>query len=584
MERRLAAILAADIVGYSRMTGRDEAGTVARVSRFASEILTPMIARHRGRLFKRMGDGFLVEFASAVGAVACALDWQARMAREDGGDALTFRIGIHLGDVIVEGDDLLGESVNIATRLEQAAPVGGIAVSAELHGHVDGKTEARFEHLGERHFRNIERPVRVWVVPPADAAGASEVGSVARLDGLATTPERGEEASVAVLPFSTLSPDRSDDYLAMGVADQLVTMLGHVPWFFVSAESASFSPELRGRSHAEIGRRLGVRYLVEGALQQASGRLRISVRLAAAATGQQLWSQSFAGALDDIFDLQDRIARKVIGEIEPRLRQIEIRRSQAKHGSLTAYDCYLQALPLIRGMSGAEHDAAMGRLQEAIRHNPHHAAAHGLIAWLMTLRLPQGRGLDLDLGVFHANEAVARGTFDSEALSTGGYSLGFLTRDLDLGLGHLRDALALNPSAARTHDFLGWLLLYAGRPADALDHFLQSMELSPIDDFAFRALTGQAFALLFLDRPAEAVATGRRARSANPRFTVCHRVLAPALVAVGDIEGARAVVDDLRSRHPDLTVARFTAETRFADPRCREVLFDGLCRAGLPME
>ncbi len=572
MERRLVAILVADIVGYAGLVERDETAAVEAVALLEAQAVRPLIARHRGRLFKTVGDGFLAEFGSAVNALACAEAWQRRTCDADDGADLVFRIGLHVGDVLVSGDDLLGDGVNIAARLEALAPPGGLAMSAEFVAQTRERLEGRLRPLGERRLKSLERSVEVWLLPP-------------ELTGIGTGDEpptpRDEGASVAVLPFASLSADAADRIFAEGVADELATSLGQVPWFFVSA-AASYGAPLRDLSHARIGEVLGVRYLVDGAAQRAGERLRVTVRLIEAATGRQLWSHRFEGAPEEVFVLQDSISRSVIGQIEPRLRRLEIQRSASRHGTASAYDCYLQALPLIRSMHARDHDLALERLHEALRFNPDHAAAHGLIAWLTTLRIAQGAGADLAAGIAHAERAIACGPFDCEAMSTGGYALGFLRRDPALGIGYLRDAIPLNPNSARSHDFLGWLLLYAGEPREAREHFDQSMELSPIEDFAFRALTGRAFAQLFLGDLSGAVTSATRALAANPGFTVCHRVLAPALAASGQVERAREVVADLRARHPTLTVARFAEETRFETPAFRRILLHGLAAAGLP--
>ena len=412
----------------------------------------------------------------------------------------------------------------------------------------------------------------------AEPAVGSAIGEPESRSGLEPEPQ----PSIAVLPFENLSGDASQNYLALGLADQLVTTLGYVPWFFVSAQSASFASEISGAPKAEIGRRLGVRYLLDGALQKAGTQLKISVHLTATSNGRQIWSKAFQGDLENLFELQDNLAETVIGEIEPRLRQIEVRRSQAKHGNLSAYDFYLRALPHIRGMTRTEFDSGLSYLKKAIERNPDYAAAHGLIAWLMTLRVPQGQSQELETGIYHAEQALQRGQFDAEALSTGGYALGFLKWDPDLGLQHLWESLSLNPNSARAHDFTGWMLLYAGKATEAMEHFDHSLELSPIDDFAFRALTGKAFALLFLEQPQRAVSHAKRALAANIHFTVCHRVLAAALVQSGSLAEAREVIADLLAHHPSLTVSRYAEETRFVYPSYKAMLLNGLRRAGLP--
>ena len=310
--------------------------------------------------------------------------------------------------------------------------------------------------------------------------------------------------------------------------------------------------------------------------------MRISVHLIETGAGRQLWSGTVAGEMSDLFDLQDRLAETVIGAIEPRMRQIEIRRSQAKHGNLTAFDDYLRALPRIREMSPSELAEAERLLQDAVDKNPAYAAAHGLIAWLMTLRVPQGQSADLDRGVFHAEQAIRHGADDPDALSTGGYALGFLTFDYALGVRYLKDSLNMNPNSSRAHDFAGWLYCYSGDPDQALAHFDHSLRLSPIDDFAFRALTGQAFTLFFLDRPEAAIATAQRALTANPNFSACHRVLAAALSETGRLAEAEAVVQKLLGFYPALTVERFSSETRFTNESQKQRLLDALRMAGLP--
>ena len=583
MERRLAAILVADIVGYSRLMGRDEERTLRAVMHLRSEFIEPLVATHRGRLVKQIGDGFLIEFASAMNAIQCALQWQARTASdsegEGGEDAMRFRIGLHLGDVLIQEGDIYGEGVNIAARLETMAPPGGIALSSVVKDQAHARISVNFRDQGEQRLKNIAEPIRVWLLE-ADGNNAS----APLPNGSSETPQVPDTPSMAVLPFSNLTGDPAQAYLALGLADQLITTLGCVPWFFVSAQAASFGNGQEKGDPVAIGRRLGVRYLVDGTVQRMGDQLRVSVRLIESAEGRQLWTGRIAGPMSDLFDLQDRLAETVIGAIEPRMRQIEIRRSEAKHGNLTAFDDYLRALPGIREMSQSGHAEAERLLQDAIDQNPTYAAAHGLIAWLMTLRVAQGQSTDLDRGVVHAELAIRHGADDPDALSTGGYALGYVTFDYPRGIRYLNDSLTMNPNSSRAHDFAGWLYCYSGDPDEALAHFEHSLRLSPIDDFAFRALTGQAFALFFLGRCEEAVTTARRALTANPNFTACHRVLAAALCETGRLAEAEAVVQQLLGFYPSLTVGRFSAETRFTSESQKKRLLDALGKAGLPKE
>lgn len=574
MERRLAAILAADVAGFSRLVEKDETATLNQLKVIRSEIIQPTISRHRGRLFKQMGDGFLVEFASAINAANCAVEWQSRVA-DLSKNQFRFRIGLHVGEVVVDAEDLLGDGVNVASRLEQIAPEAGIALSDAFREQIQNRVGYGLTYAGSFKLKNLERPREVWLIERESQIVASKA-----FDGPGNT--MGDAPSMAVLPFANLTGDASLGHLSLGIADQLASDLGHVPWFFVSAQAASFALSGGNATKTEIGSLLGVRYLIDGTLQKAAERLRVVVRLIDAGTGRQLWSSSFTCRESELFDLQDNLARTVIGEVEPRMRQIEVRRSEDKHGNLTAFDYYLRALPHIRGMSKTGMDAGLALLHKAIEYNPKYPAAHGLVAWLMTLSVPQGHAFELETGIRHAEKAVTYGVMDSEALSSGGYALGFFKWQPELGLGYLGEAYALNPNSARTHDFMGWLLLYSGDADQALQYFEDSLRLSPVDEFAFRPHAGKAFALLFLQRPDEAILFARKALTANPNFTVCHRVLAPALMLIGNDKEAQKIVSDLLHLHPALTVSRFAAETRFVHPGYKQILLDGLLAAGLP--
>ena len=306
------------------------------------------------------------------------------------------------------------------------------------------------------------------------------------------------------------------------------------------------------------------------------------MHLTSAETGQQIWAERFNGNQDDLFDLLDHIARTVIGAIEPKMLQVETLRSQAKHGSLTAFDYYLRALAHIRVMDQADLEQAFDLLRSAIDANPQYAAAHGLTAWLMTLHVPQGLSFDAGTGLKHAQKAIAYGQGDADALSTGGYGLGYINQDPQTGLVYVEESLKLNPNSARAHDFAGWLLCYAGSASEGLEHFDSSINLSRIDAFTFRALAGKAFSLFFLGRLEEAVEFAKRSMVANPNFTACHRVLAASLACCNRRNEARAIVEDLLRRVPGLTVARFSKETRFVYPSYKMMLLDGLSQAGLP--
>jgi adenylate cyclase len=353
--RRLAAILAADVAGYSRLMGLDEAGTVQalREHRAAAD---PLVAHHGGRIVKTTGDGVLIEFGSVVGAVQCGIALQKLTAERNAGVAdgrrMEWRIGIHLGDVLVEGDDILGDGVNIAARLEGIAEPGGICLSEDAFRQVRGKVEAEFADIGEQSLKNIARPLRVYRVrsesplpSPPPPAGEGSAGS-ARV-GAAEPPALPlpDKPSIAVLPFANMSGDPEQEYFADGMVEEIITALSRIRWLLVIARNSTFTYKGGAVDVKEVGRELGVRYVLEGSVRNAGQRVRITGQLIDALTGTHLWADRFDGSLEDVFELQDRVAVSVAGVIEPALQAAEMRRSAARSTTdLSAYDLYLRAL------------------------------------------------------------------------------------------------------------------------------------------------------------------------------------------------------------------------------------------------
>ena len=387
--------------------------------------------------------------------------------------------------------------------------------------------------------------------------------------------------ALAVLPFLLSSDDGAGDHLARGLAEQLAATLGQAGWFDVCDTSASFASALVGLAPRDIAERLKVDYLVSGSLQTTAERLRLDLRLISSDVGRQMWSGKFDAPRDDIFGLQDRMAGSILGEVEPRLRSVELQRSEARHGNLTAFDHYLRAHDLLRIMDLASMRAACMELDKAISAYPRYGAAHGMRAWVATLLLPQGQRVDAQAELQRSRTAVTEGAFDCDALSMGGYALGFFDRHPASGIDYVRRALAINPSSARAHDHLGWLLLYAGHSGEARDHFDRALTLCPIDEFSFRMLTGRAFAALYQRDFEGAVRDGYRAHAVAPEYSVCHRVLAASLAHLGREQDSRRIAKELLTLNPGLTIARFARETRFEGRADRELLFQGLKMAGV---
>src|SRR5215510_13400472 len=335
-QRRLAAILVADVVGYSKLIGSDEAGTLAQLHALRTEVIEPQIATHAGRLFKSVGDGFLIEFASAVQAVSCA---KAIQEANDQG-RLPLRIGIHVGDVVIQGDDLMGDGVNVAARVEGIAEPGGIAITRAVHEQVRDKLDLGFIDKGEIELKNIQRPVQVFVI------GGTKV------DGQATALPLPDKPSIAVLPFQNVSGDPEQDYFADGITEDIITALSRFKSLFVIARNSSFTYKGKAVDTKQISRELGVRYVLEGSIRKAANRVRITGQLVESETGNHLWADRFDGALEDVFVLQDVVTEKVIAQLAPSVEQAEIERARRKPTeNLGAYDCYLRGVALLQAVS-----------------------------------------------------------------------------------------------------------------------------------------------------------------------------------------------------------------------------------------
>jgi DNA-binding winged helix-turn-helix (wHTH) protein/Tfp pilus assembly protein PilF len=473
--------------------------------------------------------------------------------------------------------------------------------------HVEPQVFDLIHYLVEHHGRIVgkdELIARVWkgrIV--SDATIASRINSARKAIGddgrrqrfIATYSRLGfkfmaavktdggsaGQPAVAVLPFFLAHGDDEDGHLARGLAEQLAATLGQAGWFDVRDTSVSIGMALEGRGPAEIQEMLNVGYLVTGTLQTSADHLRLDLRLVKSDVGLQIWSGKFDAPRVDVFRLQDRIASRVLGEIEPRLRSIELQSSRARHGNLSAFDHYMRAQELLRTMDLPSMRAACVELEKAVSAHPEYGAAHGMRAWIATLLLPQGQRVDTQEELRRCRIAVSEGAFDCDALAMGGYALGFFDRHPESGIEYVRRALAINPSSARAHDHLGWLLLYAGKPNEAWDHFDRALALCPIDEFSFRMLTGRAFASLYRRDFEGAVRDGYRAHAVAPDYSVCHRVLAASLAHQGQVEAASRIARELLSLNPSLSIARYVRETRFEGKSDRELLFQGLKMAGI---
>ena len=592
-ERRLAAIVAADVAGWSRLIGTDEEGTLAALRALRAEIIDPTIAEHRGRLVKTTGDGLLVEFASVVDALRCAIAWQTGIPADS---PIAYRIGINVGDVVVEADgDIFGDGVNVAARLEALAAPGGICVSARVQEDAAGRLDLAFEDLGEQALKNIARPVRVYRVALTRLAPAA-LGTLSRNAGegrpAAQRPvgESGaalalpDKPSIAVLPFQNMSGDAEQAYFADGMVEEIITALSRIRWLFVIARNSSFAYKGQSVDVKQVGRELGVRYVLEGSVRKAGNRVRITAQLIEAETGTHLWADRFDGALEDVFDLQDQVAIKVVGAIEPSMRQSEIERARYKRpDSLDAYDLYLRALPLVTTCMPDDADLALPLLVEAVRLEPNYAVAHAMIAWCHEQRWVRGGLHDETRATAsrHARTAIAVGSDDAAALAVGGFVIGVIEHDFQVALDALDRSLALNPSAALTYGFSAIIRAWSGDDETAVAHAAAALRHSPYDPLIWMPFVGLAYAHFFAGRFEAALSAAARAIQGNPRFSVPFYMRTAALVRLGRQDDAEASARQLLQLQPGFTISLLT-NSRITSEENLSMLADALRRAGLP--
>ncbi len=570
VERKLAAIFAADIAGYSRLMGLDEAGTLARL-KARREIMDRQIAAHRGRIFNTAGDSVVADFVSAVDAVQCAVAVQEALAKENAGmaesEAMRFRIGIHVGDVIVEGTNLFGDAVNIAARLEAVAEPGGICVSATVRDQIGSKLPVGFIDLGEQQVKNIAQPVRVHRVQGKPTA--TEGATVAPPLPLPDKP------SIAVLPFANMSGDAEQEYFADGMVEEIITALSRIRWLFVIARNSTFTYKGQAVDVKQVGRELGVRYVLEGSVRKAGGRVRITGQLIDAEIGAHLWADRFDGSLEDVFDLQDQIAISVAGIIEPTLEAGEISRSRRRPtNDLTAYDLYLRALPVVLTFSLNERVlAAMPPLEEAIKRDPRYGLALSLAAVAYTQLFDWGHHRDDSRrkGIERAHQALEAAGDDPDVLVNAAFALSFLGEDIGTQIALIEKALALNPSFARGWATSGPLRIWAGQHDLAIEHTERSLRLNP------RAHIGPQFWVLgiahfFLRRFDEAAGLMPRAIQQRPAWPWPYRGLAACYAHMGRLAEAREVIAKLRV----LTTEVEPRQIPFRRPEDRELFLSGL--------
>jgi len=590
--RRLAAILAADVVGYSRLMGRDEQGTLTRLKAHRTERLEPVLARHGGRLVKLTGDGALIEFPSAVDALSAAIEFQQAMAeanRDQPEDTrIVFRIGLHLGDLIVDGDDLYGDGVNVAARLETEAPPGGIVISGNVHDAVASRLKAGFDGLGALSLKNIERPVQAFSVrwEPSDWNATAPSVSAAKPASTDVPLALPDKPSIAVLPFQNMSGDPEQEYFADGMVEDIITALSRFKSLFVVARNSSFTYKGKAVDIKQVGRELGVRYVLEGSVRKAGDKVRITGQLIDAETGAHLWADRFDRSLADVFELQDQVTMDVVGAIAPRLDQIEIERVRRKPvENLDAYDCCLRGLSLMNEYTTTAYDEALRLFYHAIELDPDSSIPYGLAARCYGTRQLQGWVIDQEREERETRRLALRvsaiGRDDAQALCWSGHALVRVCHDLDAGAAMIDAALSVNPNLAAAWTHRALVSVFFGDHEAAIEQATRALRLSPRDP-GTGPETAIAHACLFLGRYDEAVRWATRVLVHRPHWAPAVRNAACANALAGNIAEARKFMTQLRLLDPASNVSNTMAKTLLRRPQDVERWIEGQRLAGLP--
>jgi adenylate cyclase len=574
-QRRLAAILATDVVGYSRLMEQDEAGTLERLRAYRKEVFEPTIEKHRGRIFKLMGDGLLAEFGSVVDAVECAVSLQRDLADSNAAvpsdRRVDLRMGINLGDVVVEADDLYGDGVNLAARLQELAEPRSICVSSKVHEEVGRKVDIGFEDIGERLLKNMTKPVRVYMVRPALLAPAANSQPLALPD----------KPSIAVLPFENLGGDPEQQYFSDGIAEDIITDLSKVSGLFVIARNSAFTYRGRAVKVQEVSRELGVRYVLEGSIRKAGNKVRIAAQLIDGATGGHLWAERYDRDLTDIFAVQDEVTREIVSALAVKLSQGE-RRRIARRGtdSLEAYDYYLRGRQLQRRRSKGANEEARPLLERAIELDPQFAQAHSILASVHVLDYVNRWCDSPEESLRRAEELAQRAVELDDEEPEAHVVLGLmLMREHDRAMAEAQRALALDPNLAWAHSLLGQALHYSGRSQDAIEPLKAAIRLDPNEDPFLHHL---ALAYFGVGRYDDAAATLKRRIIRKPDTDMSRVLLAACYGHLGRMEEARAQWREVMRINPSYSLEHRRRVHAYKDPADFERFVDGLRKAGLP--
>ncbi|MGX0965362.1 adenylate cyclase [Bradyrhizobium japonicum] len=579
-------MLAVDVAGYSRLMGTDEEGTLAQLKACRRALVDPKMTEHRGRIVKTTGDGILVEFASAVDAARCAIDLQRDMVEQNAtvppAQRIEFRIGIHVGDIIVDDNDIFGDGVNIAARLEGLAEPGGVCISDDAQRQIRGKVDTAFEDMGPQSLKNIAEPMRAWRlrVNASGSVAAAIEPPIESTQALALP----DKPSIAVLPFENMSGDPEQEYFADGMVEEIITALSRFKWLFVIARNSSFTFKGKAVDVKEVGRRLGVRYVLEGSVRKASGRVRITGQLIDAVTGAHIWADRFERDLTDVFALQDEITTAVVSAIEPRLLQTEIvKATRRRPENLTAYDFYLRAMPQFYLSTREGLAEALRLFHRALELDPGFAWAASLAGVCHMLNVVLGYANDPQFdrkeAVRLAHLALSIDDDDPETLARASVTSAFMVGDSEGEIEMADRAVALNPNSFNTWNCRGQVYRIAGLPEEAIRSFERATRVSPVDPRLHMTLTGIGMASIELGRFDEAIVAGKKALRQNSTYPATCRCLASAFAHLGRDAEAHDAAARVLEIDPAFKISAWIARGGQSNAK---LLIEGLRKAGLP--
>jgi TolB-like protein/Flp pilus assembly protein TadD len=580
VKRKLSAILSADVVAYSRLMGEDELGTVRTLEAYR-EMLAEITRNYGGRVVDSPGDNVLAEFASVVDAVECAVEIQEELKLKNEELAenrrMEFRIGINLGDVIEEGERIYGDGVNVAARIESLASGGGICISGTAYDQVEGKLELEFDYLGEQSVKNIKKPVRVYRVQME--GGSSDVG---------ISPEVSlpDKPSIAVLPFVNMSGDTEQVYFVDGIVDDIITELSRFPYIFVIARTTSFTFKGKPVDVRQVGRNLGVRYVLEGSVRRIGDRVRITAQLIEAETGNHIWAERYDRDLEDIFSVQDEITAQVVGSIHPELYAAEMRRAREKPvESLDVWNYAVRARWHVLRLTREDNSEAKRLFGKALELEPDYVPALAFLVYCHICDVLFGWSQVPPESIKEARRLARKAATLDENDPWVQCALGFtefIAKNPDAAIAHYRRAIELNPNFALAHGYLSCQLGYAGEPEAAIEIGHNAIRLSPRDPELFHFHVGIGTGHFIAERYEEAVTWANKVIAERPETPAGHRLLAASLAQLGRIEEARRVLEDVLSMTPGLTATLLRNITHFKNPADFDRYIDALRKAGLP--